>query len=45
MRDGDADEILPPLVSLGEVPRTLPDDWDAEFSWSYGQRFWNIGCG
>jgi hypothetical protein len=45
MIDGDADEVAPPLVPLTDEPRTLADDWDVEFSWSYGQRFWNIGCG
>lgn len=28
-----------------DVPRALDDDWDDVFAWSYGQRFWNLGCG
>lgn len=28
-----------------DVPRELADDWNDVFAWSYGQRFWNIGCG
>lgn len=28
-----------------EIGRGLPDEWDDVFAWSYGPRFWNIGCG
>jgi hypothetical protein len=45
MIDGDADRLTPPPVLLGDLARTLADDWDAEFAWSYGRQFWNIGCG
>ncbi len=23
----------------------LDDEWEDAFSWSYGPRFWNVGCG
>ena len=36
-----------PVAALvvGDVSRDLADDWDDAFAWSYGQRYWNIGCG
>jgi hypothetical protein len=27
------------------VTRELGKEWDEAFAGSYGQRFWNIGCG
>lgn len=30
---------------VADVSRELAADWDDAFAWSYGQRYWNIGCG
>ena len=46
MSDAESDEAVSlPLPPAADVARTLTDEWDEAFSWSYGQRFWNVGCG
>lgn len=34
-----------PEFEVVDLPQGLSDDWDDVFAWSYGPRFWNIGCG
>jgi hypothetical protein len=45
-------DLTPPVDTspVGSTPSpddgtSLGADWDEAFSWSYGRRLWNVGCG
>jgi len=51
MTTSEGEHSAPPTAPADEglevvdLPRGLDDEWDETFAWSYGQRFWNVGCG
>jgi hypothetical protein len=46
--DGRFPEEPPRLAAGDDAAGGLSDldgEWDEAFVWSYGRRFWNVGCG